>query len=62
MTQNCMTVNCAENIEILRNYLSNLDEFSKDWQMQFNVDKCIVMYMGRKNKEHEYKLANKKIT
>ena len=29
--------------------------------MQFNVDKCVVMYMGRKNKEADYMLENKKI-
>ena len=41
-------VNCTEDAEILRNDLSVLDEWSKKWQMQLNVEKCVVMHMGRK--------------
>ena len=54
-------VNCTEDAEILRNNLSMLDEWSKKWQMQFNVEKCVVMHMGRKNKQNEYMLGNKKL-
>jgi hypothetical protein len=54
-------VNCSEDAQILRNDLSKLDEWSKDWQMQFNIDKCIVMHMGRGNKENDYMLGNTKL-
>jgi len=30
--------------------LCNLVEWSKEWQMLFNVDKCKVMHMGYNNK------------
>ena len=30
--------------------------------MQFNVDKCVVMHMGRKNEKNEYMLGNKKLS
>jgi len=29
--------------------------------MQFNIDKCAVMDMGRKNQQHEYTLGNDKL-
>ena len=53
-------VNCSEDADILRNDLSKLDQWSKDWQMQFNIEKCVVMHMGRGNKQNEYIFDNKK--
>ena len=41
--------------------LQKLIEWSQDWQMQFNIDKCAVMHMGRKNQSHEYNLGNDKL-
>ena len=29
--------------------------------MQFNIDKCVVMNMGRGNEQNEYMLGNKKL-
>ena len=35
--------------------LDNLAQWSFDWQMLFNVDKCHVLHVGKKNKEYEYR-------
>ena len=34
--------------------LDNLATWSSDWQMLFNVDKCHVLHVGKKNPEFEY--------
>ena len=53
---------CYMNFELnLRDDLRKLDKWSKDWQMQFNVDKCAVIHMGHKNKQNEYILGNHKL-
>jgi len=38
------SVNCIADVEMLRNDLTRLDEWSREWQMQFNIDKCVVMH------------------
>ena len=30
-------------------------QWAKDWQMDFNVDKCHVLHVGKKNPEFGYK-------
>ena len=49
----CNCVNYLEDSELLNKDLQKLIEWSQDWQMQFNIDKCAVMHMGRKNQQHE---------
>jgi len=52
---------CVNNLldaEILSNDLRKLDEWAKNWQMQFNKDKCVVMHIGRLNNQYEYKLGD----
>lgn len=45
-------------VEILRADLCKLFQWSVDWQMLFNVDKCTVMHLGSKNPQCEYKMGN----
>ena len=33
--------------------------WSQEWQMRFNVDKCKVMHFGRNNQQFDYKLDRK---
>lgn len=40
--------------ESLQKDLNTLVSWSRDWQMQFNVDKCKVMHFGHKNGNFEY--------
>ena len=34
--------------------LDNIAKLSSDWQMIFNVDKCYVFHVGKKNPKFEY--------
>ena len=47
-------VTSEEDIECLRKDLRNLEQWSKDWQMQFNTEKCSVMHLGRNNTASQY--------
>jgi len=38
--------------------LDRLVECSDKWQMQFNVSKCKVMHMGKKNPRHTYYMSS----
>ena len=38
--------------------LDNLVTWAKDWQMEFNADKCKIMHLGAKNKKHKYKMGD----
>ena len=50
-----------QEIEMLRQDLKRIYQWSVDWQMLFNTDKCTVLHMGKNNKEAEYKLGTNKI-
>ena len=41
--------------------LDNLGKWSSDWQMLFNVDKCHVLYVGKKNPKFEYSWGDGKL-
>ena len=38
-----------------------MGEWSKKWQMPFNLDKCKIMHIGHKNKNEKYELLGKEI-
>ena len=38
-----------------------LFDWSEEWQMEFNVDKCKVMHIGRTNKNFEYYMGSKEL-
>jgi len=40
---------------LLQYDLNALLQWSKDWQMLFNVDKCKVMHFGRNNLKMDYR-------
>ena len=50
-----MVVNKEEDRERFQTMLDNLGEWSSDWQMLFNTDKCHVIHAGRNNPEFSYK-------
>jgi hypothetical protein len=60
-TKLCAKINNEEDAEVLRQDLARLYKWSEDWQMLFNIDKCAVMHMGRKNKGFHYQLGNKEL-
>jgi len=47
-------VNNDTDKEVLQNALDNLCMWSDRWCMEFNVKKCKVMHLGKKNKDYEY--------
>ena len=54
----CSSVVDAESVQKDR---KNLFTWSEDWQMLFNIDKCIVLHMGCKNQTHRYELEGKEL-
>jgi len=51
----------SEDIEGIREDLLQLSNWSKENKMPFNVSKCRVMHMGKKNNRESYKLMGEKI-
>ena len=47
-------VKTQEDRERFQAMLDNLAKWSSDWQMLFNVDKCYVLHIGKKNPEFQY--------
>ena len=43
--------------DILRSDLNKIYQWSLDFQMSFNVDKCSVLDLVYNNKEYDYKLG-----
>ena len=55
------TVYSDENVCTLQSDLTNVVEWSKEWQMLFNADKCKVMHVGYDNKKAEYDINDVKL-
>ena len=49
-------VNDTADVEKLRGDLVKFQNWSRDWQMEFNSDKCTVMHIGKKNLNSQYAL------
>ena len=52
------TVSCSEDFSRLQSDLDRLSEWSGEWQMLFNVEKCKVMHIGKNNIKGEYTIAD----
>ena len=57
----CSRVIDETDAKVVQNDLINLFNWSEDWQMLFNIDKCIVLHMGCKNQTHRYQLGGKEL-
>jgi len=44
-------------VELMRKDIKKLFQWSMDWQMLFNTEKCTVLHMGKNNKEAVYKMG-----
>ena len=49
------------NTELVQQDLVNLFNWSEDWQMLFNIDKCIVLHMGCKIQTLRYELGGREL-
>ena len=48
------TVKSIDDCNILQNDLDTLSQWTNEWLLSFNVDKCKVMYIGKNNRKLEY--------
>ena len=48
----------SDSVDILRDDLRSLYQWSEDWQMLFNIDKCKVMHFGTNNRREKYSINN----
>ena len=53
-------VGTQDQIMGLRQDIQKLIDWSMDWQMMFNVEKCKVMHLGNKNLKASYEMSEKK--
>ena len=50
--------NITDNKDIIQNDLSNLQSWSQTWKLLFNVQKCKVMHIGKKNPRTTYYMGS----
>ena len=43
--------------EILQRDLDRIREWAEKWKMEFNVGKCKIMHLGKKNPKHSYTMG-----
>lgn len=60
-TKMCRAINNDKEVETLQNDLQKIYQWSLDWQMLFNIDKCVVIHAGKNNKQYNYKMGDKEI-
>ena len=53
----CKIVN-DDSCNVLQEDLNKLSDWSKEWSIKFNEDKCKVMHIGKTNPHHDYKINN----
>jgi hypothetical protein len=46
-----------QDVDQIQNDLNKIEEWARKWQMNFNVDKCKVMHVGRSNHRHDYHMG-----
>src|SRR6218665_1113127 len=55
----CRAVGDDQEADKLRDVLRRMFRWSQDWQMPFNLEKCSVMHMGKRNQELSYEMGGK---
>ena len=51
-----------DEVQLLRDDINNLAKWAIDWQMLFNVEKCVIMHIGTNNKLYSYSMINVTLT
>ena len=49
----------SEDQKTLQMDLDEALKWSKEWLLDFNIDKCLIMHYGTNNKENQYQMDNK---
>lgn len=60
-TKLCKEIGNETDAKGLQEDLIRLSQWSEDWQMLFNVEKCSVMHIGKQNANHSYELCGKEL-
>jgi hypothetical protein len=60
-TKLCKEIRNDEDAKILQEDLRKLSQWSEEWQMLFNIDKCSVMHIGKQEDIHGYELNGKEL-
>ena len=55
-TKTASVANNLAQCDKFQEQLDNLQRWSDIWQMSFNLDKCVVMHLGKKNPRYSYNL------
>jgi hypothetical protein len=50
-------ITCSQDSDILQEDLEKLVSWSEKWKMSFNIKKCSVMHVGRKNESRVYSMG-----
>jgi hypothetical protein len=56
-TKLCREVIKEEDADVLREDLKRMYQWSKDWQMLFNIEKCSVIHLGNRNLSFQYEMG-----
>ena len=56
-----MVVDSEEQREALQNTIDRLLEWSVEWQMLFNSDKCHILHLGPNNCNHTYRMGDEEL-
>ena len=51
-------VETDEDAMVLQKDVDKMVEWARKWEMTFNVAKCKVLHVGRRNQKHEYKMGD----
>jgi hypothetical protein len=54
-------IRTRKDAEEMQEALNNLYEWAEIWGMQFNIDKCKIMHIGRNNPGYEYYMNGTKL-
>ena len=54
-------VNNSDDSRRLQQDLSNLLQWTRDWQMLFNVEKCTVLHIGKENQQFSYYMDGREL-
>ena len=57
----CKNICLDRDRDALQRDLDKLNDWSQQWQMQFNVEKCSVIHLGHKNNQYNYKLGGSEL-
>ena len=60
--KNRSETNNANGNETLQKDLNNVRNWASKWKMEFNVDKCKIMHLGKTNPKHTYTMDGSNLT